>query len=78
MKLSSVTDKDLIVFLVASGLEIVNAEKEKNKNHSVVFFEDNDNFRKAKLEYVNRNKVINVADYLAAEKRVRALLYALK
>lgn len=73
-----ITDKDLIVFLVSSGLKIIDAKKENNTNHSVVFFEDNENFRKAKLEYVNRNKIINVADYLAAEKRVRALLYSLK
>jgi len=78
MDLIGITDKDLIVFLVSSGLKIIDAQKENNTNHSVVFFEDNENLKKAKIEYVNRSKVINIADYIAAEKRVRALLYSLK
>lgn len=74
--LIKITDKDLIVFLINYGLEIKDIKKSGNK--SLVFFRNTEDLKKATLEYANRSFKVNVADYIAAEKRIRALLYLQK
>nr|WP_225908293.1 DUF5659 domain-containing protein [Clostridium botulinum] len=71
-----VTDKDLIIFLINYGLKIEDIKKSGNK--SLVFFKDTEELKKATLEYANRTFKVNVADYIAAEKRIRTLLYLQK
>ncbi|NEZ46489.1 hypothetical protein FDF74_04570 [Clostridium niameyense] len=73
-----VTDKDLAIFLVMCGLDIIDIRKDKGHNRSLIFFHDNEELKKATLEYANKSKVVNVADYLAAEKRIKTLLYLQK
>ncbi|KRU29362.1 hypothetical protein VT91_09760 [Clostridium sporogenes] len=74
--LIKITDKDLIVFLINYGLEIQDIKKSGNK--SLVFFRNTEKLKKATLEYANRTFKVNVADYIAAEKRIRTLLYLQK
>lgn len=74
--LKQITDKDLIVFLVASGLEVKDIEKDGNR--SLVYFDDNKKLKDKILNYANRSISVNISDYLAAEKRVMTLLYTQK
>ncbi|AUN23782.1 hypothetical protein EXN48_14320 [Clostridium botulinum] len=76
--LVKVTDKDLIVFLINYGLKIEDIKKDPNRNRSLVFFKNTEEFRKATLEYGNKTLEINVADYIAAEKRIKTLLHIQK
>lgn len=71
--LKLVTDKDLIVFLVASGMEIKHIKKDMVRQRSNVFFEDTEKLDAAILSYTNKATMVNIADYLAAEKRVKTL-----
>lgn len=75
-KLKSLTDKDLIIFLVACGINIEDIKKDGNR--SLVYFENTDNLKESILNYANRATNINISDYLAAEKRVTTLLYTQK
>ena len=75
-KLKSITDKDLIVFLVAYGLNI--KEIKKDGNRSLIYFEDTPILKDAILKFTNRSVEINLSDYIAAEKRVKTLLYTQK
>lgn len=74
--LKKITDKDLIVFLVARNFEIKNIEKEADRNRSIIYFEDSPELHKAILDYTNKNNDTNISivDYMAAEKRVTTLL----
>ena len=69
-----ITDKDLIVFLVASGIEIKSIAKDSVYQRSNVYFENTERLDAAVLDYTNRTTMINIADYMAAEKRVKTLL----
>ena len=72
--LKEITDKDLIVFLVACGIDIKEVEKDKKFNRSIVYFENDTELYQYILKYTNRSVNVNVADYIAAEKRVKTLL----
>lgn len=72
--LKEITDKDLIVFLVACGLDIKQIEKDKKFNRSIVYFEDNEKLKEYVLKYTSRGVNINICDYMAAERRVKTLL----
>lgn len=75
MKLKALTDKDLIVYLTAIGLEIKEIKKDNGKNRSLVYFEDNEELEKQILNYVNKsNSNVNITDFLAAERRIKTLL----
>lgn len=76
--LREITDKDLIVFLVALGMDIKNVEKDAYRNRSLVYFDNNDKLKDAIIKYTNRSISVNISDYLAAEKRVTTLLHAHK
>ncbi|KAB3535624.1 hypothetical protein F8154_05695 [Alkaliphilus pronyensis] len=69
-----ITDKDTIVFLVAKGFKIINVQKDPERNRSLIYFADTKELRNAVLAYTNKSVNINIADYVAAEKRVRILL----
>jgi TRAP-type uncharacterized transport system substrate-binding protein len=73
-KLIQITDKDLTVFLVASGHEIKKVQKDPERNRSLVFFEITNDLKDAILAFTNKSKVINIGDYQAAERRVKTLL----
>ncbi|MDT8718204.1 hypothetical protein IAI10_16175 [Clostridium sp. 19966] len=74
MELRPISDKDLLVFLVAKGLEIKDIKKEKDKNRSLVYFEDTDKLNQAMLQFANKSEQVNISDVLAAERRVKTLL----
>lgn len=74
MNLKLITDKDLMVFLVAKGFEIKDIKKEKGRNRSLVYFTKNEQLKKAILTFVNKTETINIAEYQAAERRVKTLL----
>lgn len=73
-KLREITDKDLIVFLVAKGLKIIKIKKDPERNRSLVYFEDRGELENAVLAYTNKSEEINYGDYIAAERRVKTLL----
>lgn len=73
MKLKLITDKDLIVFLVAKGFDIKKIEKEKGRDRSLVYFEDSKDLEGAILAYVNQSDS-EFSKYLEVEKRVKTLL----
>lgn len=77
-RLKLITDKDLMIFLVACGLEVKHIEKEKGKNRSLVYFENTEELQEAILNYTNRSIEVNLSDYIAAEKRVTTLLHTQK
>ncbi len=72
-KFKEITDKDLMVFLVAKGLKIVKIKKDPERNRSLVYFNDTAELENAVLAYTNKEE-INYGDYIAAEKRVKTLL----
>lgn len=72
--LKQITDKDLIVFLVACGLEIKQIIKDKRFNRSIVYFENSNNLEEHILKYTNKSVDINICDYISAERRVKTLL----
>jgi hypothetical protein len=72
--LKQITDKDLIVFLVACGLEIKQIIKDKRFNRSIVYFENSNNLEEHILKYTNKSVTINICDYISAERRVKTLL----
>lgn len=74
MKLREITDKDLIVFLVARGLKIKEIKRDPKRNRSLVYFEDTGELENAVLAYTNKSEEINYGDYIAAERRVKTLL----
>lgn len=78
LKLKSITDKDLIVFLTATGQEIKNIHRDKNGKKSIVYFEDNEELNDAIIRYANKKDLVNLCDFIAAEKRIKTLLYVQK
>jgi hypothetical protein len=72
--LKRITDKDLMVFLVAKGMEIKKVNKDQGKNRSLVYFEKTKDLENAVLSFTNKSEEINVGDYIAAERRVKTLL----
>jgi hypothetical protein len=72
--LKLITDKDLIVFLVASGMEIRLIRKDPVYQRSNVYFDNTERLDATVLNYTNKSTMVNIADYLAAEKRVKTLL----
>ncbi|MGY5241168.1 DUF5659 domain-containing protein [Clostridium tertium] len=67
-----ITDKDLMVYLLAKGFQIENIKKDGNK--SIVTFKDHKDLEEATIKFVNREDVVNIADLLAAEKRIKTIL----
>ena len=67
-----ITDKDLMVYLLAKGFQIENIKKDGNK--SIVTFKDHKALEEATIKFVNREDVVNIADLLAAEKRIKTIL----
>lgn len=72
--LREITDKDLIVFLVACGIDIKDIQKDKKHSRSLVYFEDTELLNDLILKFVNKAIDINICDYQAAEKRIKTLL----
>lgn len=73
-ELVPVTDKELIVFLVASGLELKDNKYDKMAKRSTLFFKNDEAFNSAVINYANGTGNVNIADYIAVEKRVKTLL----
>ncbi|WP_207727119.1 DUF5659 domain-containing protein [Anaerosolibacter carboniphilus] len=69
-----ITDKDLMVFFVASSHEIKKVQKDPERNRSLVFFEDTVDLSNSILAFTNKSKAINIGDYQAVERRVKTLL----
>lgn len=74
MNLEVITDKDLIVFLVAKGFKIKRVRKDRRGNRSLLYFEKSRHLEKAILAFVNKTEMININEYQAAERRVKTLL----
>ncbi|KZL93814.1 DUF5659 domain-containing protein [Clostridium magnum] len=72
--LKQITDKNLIVFLVACGLEIKQIIKDKRFNRSIVCFENDSKLDEYILKYTNKSVNINICEYISAERRVKTLL----
>ncbi len=70
-----ITDKDLIVSLVAQGFPIIEIKKDQNQNRCIAYFENTKKLDEAVLAFTNKNININIAEYFAADKRVRTLLH---
>ncbi len=70
-----ITDKQLIIFLVSRQFKIQGVKKDPNGTKSILYFENTKELNQAILDYANRVGNVNVADYLAVEKRVNNLLY---
>ncbi len=73
MKLKVITDKELMIFLVAKGFDIEKIEKEKGRDRSLVYFEKSKGFEAAILAYVNKSDP-EFTKYMEAEKRIKTLL----
>ncbi len=71
-KKKAITDKDVIVYLVAEGKQIVDVKKDGKR--SIVYFENNIYLDEAILRFINRTGEINIGDYIAAERRVKTML----
>lgn len=69
-----ITDKDLIVFLVAKGIQIQQIKRDPGRNRSLVYFHNTAELENAVLAYTNKSEEINYGDYIAAERRVKTLL----
>lgn len=69
----NITDKETIIYLVAKGFNILNSYSDGTK--SIMEFEKTKEFKKAILDYTNQRGSINIADFLAAEKRVTNLIH---
>lgn len=76
MDLKTLTDLDLIIFLVAKKHTVVNTKLEGNR--SLVYFNKTKELEKDILTFVNGTDKINITEYQAAEKRVKTILYANK
>ena len=74
MILKAITDKDLIVYLTAKGLEIKGIEREGGRNRSIVYFEDSNELRSSLINYVNKTDKVNIAEFISAERRIKTLL----
>lgn len=70
-----ITDKDLIVSLVAQGFPIVEIKKDQKQNRCIAYFENTKELDEAILAFANKTININIAEYFAADKRVRTLLH---
>lgn len=71
--LKEITDKDLIVFLVANGIKIEDIKADKKANRSLVYFEDTKELQDSIIKFANRSGEINIADYIATERRIKTL-----
>lgn len=72
--LKVITDKDLMVYLIAVGIEIKDVKKDNNFNRSLVYFKNDEKLRKAIIRYANKSDDVNIAEFLSAERRVKTLL----
>lgn len=72
--LREITDKDLIVFLVACNFDIKDIQKDKIHNRSLVYFQNTELLEEYLLKYANKSIEINICEYQAAERRVKTLL----
>jgi len=70
-----ITDKDLLVSLVAQGFPIIDIRKDQNQNRCIAYFENTKELDEAILAFANKTTTINIAEYFAADKRVRTLLH---
>ena len=74
MSLRAITDKDLIVYLTATGFEIKNITKDPKGNRSFVYFDDNQQLINATIKYANKADMVNIVEIMDAERRVKTLL----
>lgn len=72
--MKQITDKDLIVFLVAKGFDIKAVRRDMIRSRSLVYFEKSDTLEEAIIEFTNKSAVVNIADYIAADRRVTTML----
>lgn len=70
-----ITDKQLIIFLLLRQLKVLRVERDPSGTKSILYFENTKELNQAILDYTNRVGNVNIADYLAVEKRVNNLLY---
>ncbi|MTI67833.1 MAG: hypothetical protein FH753_14705 [Firmicutes bacterium] len=70
-----ITDKDVIVYLVATGFQIKKAYKDPKRNRSIVVFKNSKELNEAIINYANKKGKVNVANFIEAEKRVKNLFY---
>gem|GEM_PF-2349822 len=78
-KLIEVTDKDLIVYLVANGYEIKHIIRDYMRPaRSKVYFDKTNSLSESITRFTNKNTSINFSDFIAAERRVNTLLQTLK
>lgn len=69
---TGITDKDLMVYLVAKGFVVKDVKKDKNR--SIVFFENTRELKGELVKFVNKENSVNIADFLAAERRIKTIL----
>lgn len=74
-KTIEITDKDVIIYLVSRGFKIVHVKKDTQRNRSIIVFRNTKELDQAIIDYANKKGCINIADYIATEKRVRNLFY---
>jgi len=74
MKTREITDKDLIVYLVANGVDILAIKKEQGKERSIIYFEDDDKLQQLIINFANKKDQINIAEFIATERRIKTLL----
>lgn len=74
MGLKCITDKDLIVYLTTKGFEIKNIAKDPKGNRSFVYFNDDPKLVDAAISYANKTDMVNIAELMAAERRIKTLL----
>lgn len=72
--MKQITDKDLIVFLVAKGFDIKAVRRDMIRSRSLVYFEKSDTLEEAIIEFTNKSAVVNISDYIAADRRVTTML----
>lgn len=69
---TGITDKDLMVYLVAKGFVVKDVKKDKNR--SIVFFENTRELKGELVKFINKENSVNIADFLAAERRIKTIL----
>ncbi len=72
--MKEVTDKDLIVYLVAKGFEVKRIIKDPVRQRCLVYFDNSAELEKGILDFANKNTSINIGEFIAADRRVKTLL----
>jgi hypothetical protein len=71
-ELTKVTDFDLMIFLICQGHEIQDFKFEKNR--SIVWFDNNQEFKNDMIDFLNGSKKINITKYQASQRRLKTIL----